>query len=344
MKSRSTSLAVNTIAQSTGATVLGDASLVITGLSPVSKPLANTLTFLRLTSRSASVRKLSSLPVMGVLIDQAMVPDESVQKNLQCTLLVVEEPQRAFLSCIPLFYEEESVPRSIHPTAVIDPSASIGAGVAIGPYCVIGSGVSIKDNATLHDRVTLYRDVTIGQGTELHSGVVIREGCSIGDYCCLHNQTVVGGDGFGYMSDPKRGIVKVPQVGSVIIGDYVEIGVGSSIDRGAVGDTLIGGHTKIDNHVQIGHNVTVGSYSIICAQVGIGGSTSLGDRVVVGGATGIADHLTIASGVRLGGRSGATGDIDTPGDYMGHPAIPAFQYRRMQAILKRLTKRSRTSE
>jgi UDP-3-O-[3-hydroxymyristoyl] glucosamine N-acyltransferase len=148
---------------------------------------------------------------------------------------------------------------------------------------------------------------------------------------------VIGADGFGYLTDPRTGITKVPQVGVVKIGDHVEIGASASIDRGTVGATIIGSHVKIDNQVQIGHNVRVDSHCIICAQAGIAGSCHIQRGVVLGGGAGVADHVTIVPGVRVGGHAGVISSIDEPGDYMGFPAMKAPLYRRQQAFIRRLT-------
>jgi UDP-3-O-[3-hydroxymyristoyl] glucosamine N-acyltransferase len=156
---------------------------------------------------------------------------------------------------------------------------------------------------------------------------------------------VIGADGFGYIPNPPRGLRKVPQVGSVKIGSDVEIGAHTCIDRGAFGSTTIGHGTKIDNLVQIGHNVSIGSHCLVCGQAAIGGSTKIRDGVVVGGAASIADHLELVSGVRLGGRSGVTTSLLEPGDYMGFPAVKATDWRRQQVLLRRTTRtKSRESE
>jgi UDP-3-O-[3-hydroxymyristoyl] glucosamine N-acyltransferase len=183
----------------------------------------------------------------------------------------------------------------------------------------------------------------MGAGVTLHSGVSLREGTVLGSHVTVHNNTVIGGDGFGYVPDPSVGLRKVPHVGNVIIEDQVEIGANTSIDRGALGSTKIGFGTKIDNQVQIGHNVTIGKFCIICGQTGIAGSVTIGDRCVFGGGSGAADHVSICSGVRLGGRTGATGNINEPGDYLGFPALAASQWKRAQAALRRLAKPSRAA-
>jgi UDP-3-O-[3-hydroxymyristoyl] glucosamine N-acyltransferase len=339
MKAVNVSLSVEKIAQSIGASVRGDSALMITGVTPLSSPHQGLIAFIRTKSANQALTTLQSLPAMAVLVQPENVPAQESLDKLACTLLVVPDSHRAFLACLPLFYCEEQVIREIHPTAVVDTSAQIGKNVAIGAYCVVGANAAIGDGSVLHSHVTLYRDAQVGSHCELHSGVVVREGCRIGSHCIVHNHAVIGADGFGYLSDPQRGITKVPQVGIAVVGNHVEIGVGTAIDRAAVGSTTIGDYTKIDNHVQIGHNVIIGSHCVICAQVGIAGSASLGNGVVLGGASGVADHVTITSGVRAGGNSGITTDLNEPGDYMGFPAIKAGQYRRLQVTLRRLSQR-----
>jgi UDP-3-O-[3-hydroxymyristoyl] glucosamine N-acyltransferase len=339
MKALEVSYPLQKIADAIHADLRGDAALVITGVTPAVAPKAGHLAFLRTKSSALALRTLESLPAMAVLIQAENAPSSETLQSLACSLLVVPDPQRTFLECLPMFFEEESVTREIHPSAVVHPSALLGKEIAIGPYCVVGAGASIGDGAVLHGGVTLYRDASVGAHSELHTGVVIREGCKVGSHCIIHNYAVIGADGFGYLSDPKRGISRVPQVGITVVGNHVEIGVGSAIDRAAVGCTTIGDHTKIDNHVQIGHNVTIGSHCVICAQVGIAGSATLGNGVVMGGAAGVADHVMITSGVRVGGNSGVVNNLDEPGDYMGFPAVKAGQYRRTQVILRRLSQK-----
>lgn len=313
--------------------------MTITGLTPVHSPQVGHLTFIKGRSPTAAWRTLIKLPEMAVLVEPALLPDSEALRSLRCTLLVVPNAHRSFVESVSFFYESEPIPTGIHSTAIIDPTAKVTDGVSIGAFCVVGAGVQLQSGAILHSSVTVGRDVSVGARTELHSGVVIREGCIVGSDCVIHNNSVIGADGFGYIPDPATGIRKVPQVGIVSVGDNVEIGANTSIDRATIGVTLIGTHTKIDNQVQIGHNVVIGKHCLICAQVGIAGSATLGDGVVLGGGTGVADHVTIVSGVRVGGHAGVTTDILEPGDYLGMPAIKAGMHRRQQASLKRLCKR-----
>jgi len=343
MKPRSTSLSAKDLAQTLQASLHGNGSLVIAGLCALHAPAPGRLTFIKGKSPTAVWRTLIKLPEVAVLVEPNLLPDTEALRSLRCVLLVVPHAQRAFVDAVNLFYEPELASHTVHPSAQVDPTAIISDGVSIGPLAIIGERVNLGTGVIVHNSVTISRDVTIGARTELHSGVVVREGCSLGSDCIVHNNTVIGADGFGYIPDPATGIRKVPQVGVVQVGDHVEIGAGSTIDRASVGATTIGSHTKVDNQVQIGHNVTIGSYCMICAQVGIAGSATLGDRVVLGGGTGVADHVCIVSGVRVGGHAGVTSSITEPGDYMGMPAIKAGLYRRQQAHLKRLASRARNT-
>lgn len=339
MKARIVSLSTQELARLLHASLHGDGTIAITGLTPAHSPQVGHLTFIKGRSPTAAWRTLIKLPEMAVLVEPALLPDNEALRSLRCTLLVVPNAHSAFVESVGYFYESEPIPTGIHSTAVIDPTAHVGDGVSIGAFCVIGTGARLQSGAILHSSVTICRDVSVGARTELHSGVVIREGCTVGSDCVIHNNSVIGADGFGYIPDPSTGIRKVPQVGIVAIGDHVEIGANTSIDRATIGVTAIGPHTKIDNQVQIGHNVVVGKHCLICAQVGIAGSATLGDGVVLGGGTGVADHITIVSGVRVGGHAGVTTDILEPGDYLGMPAIKAGIHRRQQASLKKLFRR-----
>jgi UDP-3-O-[3-hydroxymyristoyl] glucosamine N-acyltransferase len=320
------------------ASLYGNSDLAITGLCPVLSPTVGHLTFIKGKSPTAAWRSLIKLPEVAVLVEPAVVPDPEILRSLRCVVLVVANPHSAFVDAVEFFYEPEAASIGVDPTARIDPTATLGAGVSIGAFCVVGPHAQIASGAVLDNSVTIGRDVSIGSRTHLHSGVVIREGCSIGNDCVIHNNAVIGADGFGYIPDATIGIRKVPQVGIVVIGDHVEIGASTSIDRATVGTTSIGSHTKIDNQVQIGHNVRIGRQCLICAQVGIAGSAVIGDGVILGGGTGVADHVQVGSRIRVGGHAGVTSDILEPGDYLGMPATKAGTYRRQQASLKKLTR------
>lgn len=337
MKPRATILTATEVAARVGGILHGDTSLTASCLCPLETAVSGGVTFLRAQSSSSLLRKLEALPRMIVLVDAKLADFDA--SGLQSALIGVPDPQRAFISLIPEFYTPYPSLDGIHPSAAIDPSAKIGVGVSVGAGCVVAASCVIGDHVRLEPNVILYPGVSIGAGTHIHSGCAIREGCVIGAQCTLHNNVVIGADGFGYLSDPKTGISKVPQVGIVEIGDNVEIGACTSIDRGTVGATVIGAHVKIDNQVQIGHNVRIDPYCIICAQVGIAGSCHIKKGVVLGGGVGVADHVSIAAGSRVGGHAGVISTIDEPGDYMGFPAMKASAFRRQQATMRRLARR-----
>jgi UDP-3-O-[3-hydroxymyristoyl] glucosamine N-acyltransferase len=334
MKQLNRSYTVQEIADHAHGRVIGDGTMSISALVALESPRTGGVTFLRSKSHVALARTLQDLPAMALFVDESLLSPEL--PATQCALIVVPNAHKAFIATVSLFFEPYPTTLSAHPTAVIAPTAKIGERVSIGAACVIGDGCSIGDDSVLDAHVVLYPDVSLGKGVRLYSGVAVREGCTIGDRSIIHNNAVIGADGFGYVSDPKTGISKVPQVGIVEVGSDVEIGANTTIDRGTVGATVIGAHTKIDNQVQIGHNVVIGSHCIICAQAGVAGSTEIGAGVVLGGGAGVADHVRVVSGVRVGGHGAVLTSLEEPGDYLGFPAVKAMQYRRQQVTLRRL--------
>ncbi|MGL2965797.1 UDP-3-O-(3-hydroxymyristoyl)glucosamine N-acyltransferase [Flavobacterium sp. XGLA_31] len=228
----------------------------------------------------------------------------------------------------------------IHPTAVIDETASIGNGVRIGAHTYIGPNVSIGENVTIYPNVTILDESSVGKNTVIWSGTVIRERCHIGAYCILHPNCTIGADGFGFRPCPEKGLVKIPQIGNVIIGNGVEIGANSCVDRGKFSSTVLGDGCKIDNLVQIGHNSKLGRFCIMAGNSGLAGSVTLGNGVIIGGSASIKDHTTIGDGAVIGAGSGVACDIEAGKTVLGYPAIDARDALKQWAILKRLVKES----
>jgi UDP-3-O-[3-hydroxymyristoyl] glucosamine N-acyltransferase len=226
------------------------------------------------------------------------------------------------------------LPPGIHPTALVDPTANV-AGAALGPYVIVGPRATVGPGTQLHSHVTLGGDVRIGRDCVLWPGVVIRERVWLGDRVIVHPNTTIGADGFGYLQRDGRH-VKIPQVGTVEIGDDVEIGAGCCVDRARSGATRIGRGAKIDNLVQIGHNVQVGEDCIIVSQCGISGSSTLGRGVMLGGQVGVADHVRIGDRARLIAQAGVTTDLQGDQAYGGSPAVPQRQFWRTVAAQQRL--------
>ncbi|MDI1255759.1 MAG: UDP-3-O-(3-hydroxymyristoyl)glucosamine N-acyltransferase [Flavobacterium sp.] len=230
--------------------------------------------------------------------------------------------------------------QDIHPNATIDKSAVIGKNAKIHAGCYIGPNVKIGDNVTIYPNVTILDECSIGSGTIIWSGAVIRERCHIGNDCILHPNCSIGADGFGFRPCAERGLVKIPQIGNVIIGNRVEIGANSCVDRGKFSSTVLGDGCKIDNLVQIGHNSKLGMFCIMAGNSGLAGSVTLGNGVIIGGSASIKDHTTIGDGAIVGAGSGVTGDIPAGKTMLGYPAVEARDALKQWAILKRLVRDS----
>jgi UDP-3-O-[3-hydroxymyristoyl] glucosamine N-acyltransferase len=232
----------------------------------------------------------------------------------------------------------------IHATAIIDVTATIGVGTRVGAGSYIGHNVEIGENVTIYPNVTILDDSTIGNNTIIWSGTVIRERTHIGSGCIFHPNATIGADGFGFLPDPEKGLVKVPQIGNVVIGNNVEIGSNSCVDRGKFSSTVIGDGCKIDNLVQIGHNSKLGKFCIMAGNSGLAGSVTLGDGVIIGGSASIKDHTTIGDGAIVGAGSGVTGDIEAGKVMLGYPAVEARDALKQWAILKQLVKDSSSTK
>ncbi len=230
--------------------------------------------------------------------------------------------------------------QDFHPTAIIDASAKIGNGTKIGAGCYVGPNVTIGTNTILYPNVTVLDECTIGNNTTIWSGTVIRERCHIGNHCILHPNCTIGADGFGFRPCPEKGLAKIPQIGNVIIGNAVEIGANSCVDRGKFSSTVLGDGCKIDNLVQIGHNSKLGRFCIMAGNSGLAGSVTLGNGVIIGGSASIKDHTTIGDGAIVGAGSGVTGDIEAGKTMLGYPAVEAREALKQWAILKRLVRES----
>lgn len=229
----------------------------------------------------------------------------------------------------------------IHPSAVVDNTATIGAGAKIGAGCYIGPDVKIGTNAIIYPNVTILDASTIGNNTVIWSSSVVRERCHIGNDCIIHPNATIGADGFGFRPCPQRGLVKIPQIGNVIIGNGVEIGANSCVDRGKFSSTVLGDGCKIDNLVQIGHNSKLGRFCIMAGHSGLAGSVTLGDGVIIGGSASIKDHTTLGSGATIGAGSGVVSDVPAGKTVLGYPAVEARDALKQWAILKRLVNDSK---
>ena len=241
--------------------------------------------------------------------------------------LILSDPHAALRGLLEFFFPPVRREPTIHPTAVVAVSARLGAGVHVGPYAVVEEEAEVAEEVTLGAHVVVGAGARIGRGSLLHPHVVVYPGAVLGARVILHSGVAVGVDGFGYTFE-DGGHRKVPQVGGCVLEDDVEIGANTTVDRGSIGLTRVGQGTKLDNLVQLGHNVEVGRHSVFAAQVGVAGSTRIGDGVMAGGQVGIGGHLTVASGARLAGQAGVTGDVASGETVMGMPARPRGEFLR----------------
>jgi len=264
--------------------------------------------------------------------------DFALEKPVKATLIRVENSYEAVARLLS-FYEQRTEPTKvgISSLAMISKTAKIGKNAYIEPFVAIGEGVEIGENVKLYARGTIGDGVKIGDNVTFYSGVTVYKDCVIGNGCTLHAGVVVGGDGFGFARADDGSYKKIPQLGNVIIEDNVEIGANSTIDRATMGSTIIHQGVKLDNLVQIAHNVEIGENTVIASQSGIAGSTKVGKNCIFAGQTGIAGHLTIADGTILGAQAGVAGSLKTPGEaHQGTPAVPVGIFRRSSVVYKKL--------
>lgn len=251
------------------------------------------------------------------------------------TLLFVDEPTLAIIKLADILYKRAPPAAGISPLAEVSPQAAIDETASVGAFCVICSGCRVGRGAVLFPQVYLGERSQIGEDCLIYPGVVIRENVRINDRVVLHPGCVIGADGFGYIVKAGKR-VKIPHLGGVVVGDDVEIGANSTIDRATLGDTIIGRGTKIDNLVHIAHNVVIGEDSVIVAQVGIAGSTEIGRNVIIAGQAGISDHLTIGNEVKIGAQSGVTKSVEDGVEISGYPAREHKRSKKAYALLMRL--------
>ncbi|HOU02535.1 MAG TPA: UDP-3-O-(3-hydroxymyristoyl)glucosamine N-acyltransferase [Bacteroidales bacterium] len=268
-----------------------------------------------------------------VLVNKNFVPSSKVE----ATLIRVENAYEAFASLLRLVDQSRPRKKGIHPTAVIEQTASVGKDVYIGPYSYIGENCIIGDNCSIYPQVYIGDNTKIGSGCTINPGVKIYHDCILGEGCIIHAGTVIGSDGFGFAPQSETEFMKIPQLGNVVIEDHVEIGANAAIDRATMGSTIIRKGVKLDNLIQIGHNVEVGENTVMAAQTGIAGSSKVGRNCMFAGQVGIAGHLTIADGTKLGAQAGVAGNIKNENSiFTGYPAIDHRNFLKSSVIFKNL--------
>jgi UDP-3-O-[3-hydroxymyristoyl] glucosamine N-acyltransferase len=265
-----------------------------------------------------------------------LVPEAAPEVKGKC-LIKVARPKLAFALIAEILHPPKREPPGIHPTAVIADSASLGADVFVGAHVSIGAGASVASGAQIHHGACVGSGVTIGSDSIIHPNVVLYDGVTLGERVILHAGVVIGADGFGYVPDEQNVRHKFPQLGTVVIEDDVEIGAATCVDRGALGETRIGRAAKIDNLVQVGHNVQIGARVVIASQTGISGSTVIEEDAIIGGQVGFGDHARVQAGAIIGSKAGILpGKIVRPGVWWGIPVQPLEDYKRLNAHINRL--------
>jgi len=258
-------------------------------------------------------------------------------------MIRVDDPDKAFAQAAEFFAPPVvKIASGVHPMAVVADDASVADDVSIGPFCVVEAGVSIGAGTVIFAGCYIGQNVSVGENCKLYPGVSIRENCRIGNRNVFHNGAVIGSDGFGYTVDEKGVRHKIPQIGIVVIGDDVEVGANTTIDRARFGETQIGNGVKIDNLVQIAHNCIIGDHSVVVAQTGIAGSATIGKYVILAGQSAVTGHVKVGDGVVLTGQSGISKDTPPKAIMRGSPAVPMNQMMKEVALVRRLPKMKKT--
>lgn len=327
---------VDELANRLGAELVGPNDLQVSGLNTLELAGSTDMTFIG--SDKHSHLWLESQAIAAVVTRGLLIPDSNdCVGSTRRALLFVENADLAMAELLALFTRPVAVPKpGIAESAFVDPSSEIENTVSIGPGCWIGADVKIGANTVLEANVAIHEGNVIGEDCHFRNGVVIRERCTIGNRVNFHSNVVIGTDGFGYRPDEQGRLIKIPHIGTVIIHDDVELGAGTTVDRGKFGATEIGRQTKIDNLCQIGHNVKIGQCCVISALCGIAGSTILGNYVQLGGQSGLADHIRIGDGAMIAAHSASYKDVEAGAKVAGAPAINVRQFWRLQATLYKL--------
>ncbi len=302
-----------------GGTIHGDNQTAVSGLTTLSEADPDALSFIANDKMSKAA---ATLRVAALLVHRHL-PDLAVPQ------IVVDNPMLAFARVAQTFFVRRQAPRGIAEYVIQGADVRIGADPSIWPFVTLGDRVTIGNRVTLYPGVFVGSDSTIGDDSVLYPNVVVREGCSLGARVIVHGGTVIGADGFGYVQHQGRHH-KIPQLGGVVIEDDVELGANVTVDRATFGRTLVKQGTKVDNLVQIAHNVTVGEHCILVAQVGIAGSTTIGHHVMIGGQAGLADHITIGDQVMIAAKAGVIRSIESNQVVGGVPAMPQEKALRIQ--------------
>ncbi len=311
--------------------ITGDPNARVSGLSKIEEGETHTLSFL---ANPKYAPHLYSTRASIVIVSKEFEPERSVPET--CTLIRVENAYESFAKLLELYNHMLHAKTGIHEKSHIEATASVGADVLVSAGVYIGENVQIGKGTKIYPNVTVGDNVRIGEGCILFPGVVIYHDCVIGDHCTLHAGVVIGSDGFGFAPNQNNQFNKVAQIGNVIIADHVEIGAGTTIDRATLGSTRIHKGVKLDNLIQVAHNVEIGENTVIAAQAGIAGSTKIGNNCMIGGQVGIVGHLKIGNRVKIAAQSGIASDLPDDAIVQGSPAFAVGDYKRSYVMFRKL--------
>ena len=323
------------IAQLLGAALEGNPDLEILRVAKIEEAGEGALTFL---ANPKYARYLATTRASAVIVGPAVTVEDRLTELPPLTLVRVADPYVGFVRVLAKFNPPQPLlPPGIHPAAVIDPTATLGADVRVGPCAVIGARCRVGARTMIAPCAVLGNDVQIGDDALLYANVTVREGCHIGSRCILQPGAVIGSDGFGFAPKPDGSFEKIPQMGIVVIEDDVEIGANTTVDRATLGETRIKKGAKLDNLIQVAHNVVIGENTVMAAQSGISGSTRIGKNVMVGGQVGFTGHIEVADGVKIGAQSGVHRSLTSANaTYFGTPASPHREALRVYGALPQL--------
>uniref|UniRef100_S0DGQ9 Putative UDP-3-O-(3-hydroxymyristoyl)glucosamine N-acyltransferase n=1 Tax=termite gut metagenome TaxID=433724 RepID=S0DGQ9_9ZZZZ len=316
------------VARFLGGEVIGDPNTVVGEFAKIEEGRPGALSFLANPKYEHHIYDTaSSIVIVG--------RDFVASAPVAATLIRVDDAYAAFANLLRLYAENRPRPKGVSPRASVAQDAVIGEGCYVGDFVVVESGCVLGDGTAVYPQCYVGHGVRIGAGTTIHAGVKIHEGCVIGNGVIINSGAVIGADGFGFA--PDNGVfAKIPQIGNVVIEDNVEIGANTCIDRATMGSTIIRRGVKLDNLIQVGHNVEIGENTVVAAQAGMAGSSKIGKGCMLGGQVGLAGHLTLGDGVKMGAQSGVDHDVEPGGTLLGSPALPGIRFHRSWAVFRNL--------
>lgn len=317
---------ISEIASFVNGKIIGDENLQIQNIAKIEEARNGELTFLYLSSFE---KYFPTTQASAIIVK----PDFNKSRN-DITYIEVPSPEKAFFAIIRKYFNPDFLLEGIDPTASVHKESKIGKNVSIGKNVVVSAGCVIGDNTKIFHNTVLFENSKIGNNCLLFSNISIRENCIIGNNVIIHSGTVIGSDGFGYSQDEKGVYQKIPQIGNVIIEDDVELGSNVSVDRAALGSTIIKRGCKLDNLVQVAHNVVIGEDTVISAQSGISGSTKVGAHCILAGQVGLVGHIELGDNVIIAAQSGVSKSLPKPGFYFGSPAMEMKTYKKINAHLR----------